>query len=468
MEPARGEGASEGGVGVLETEGPSLQDLLAGYDSEVRASLGEAFAAGTGTERVRALHNSLGPALAVLDAVLESTLCPLIEDLPGGKPVADRILEGCRERAELLRRFEALSKGVAAHNVYPVSGAEIERILEGLERSFDAHTHEETTQVDDVLTKAAASTDPEVVAARLAIAIRSAPTRVHVPTLRHPRSGFLSMLYRDRDRVADWVDTHHGWVDPRTVNGSVRAQQVEELQGEAEAPSTVTVRDLLAGYDATVDAIIEQMRAASSDLDRAETAHRLNAAITIHDSVLCGVLCRFLESIPGGDGPAARLREGCLQRAETQQEWNALTRRVAMQDLYALHRAQADKIVRSLIEDFEEHEKEESLEVSELLEKLPPEAYRRISSPFSDVMWSWHSEGPGLLALRMAVWARRSPTRVHPLMVKHPRSRTLRSFYHFTDYFRDYWPDTALAKWLFPAPSSRPFSEKKVNGPAAR
>ncbi|HVA04699.1 MAG TPA: hemerythrin domain-containing protein [Acidimicrobiales bacterium] len=445
------------------TKESSLRDLLASYDREVRTALDEVRASDTGTQRVRSLHNSLSPAIAVHDAVLASALCPLLDDLPGGSAVADRLRQGCRERGDLLRRFEALSKGVAAHNVYPASGAEVEEILEGLAHSFEVHAQDETTEVNDLLSSVATSTDPQVIAARLAIAARSAPTRVHMPTRQHPRSSFLNRLYRDRDRVADWVDAHHGWADPGATGRSPRARQIEQLQSEAVGPaSTITVRELLAGYDTTVDELIAAVRAARSDVERADAAHRFNAAITIHDSVLGGVLCPLLRSVPGGEEPAARLREGCLQRAQLQQAWNALTHRVSTEDLYALHRPEADEIIGPLIENFDHHEKEGSVEVTELLERLPADAFRTKGSPFADFMWPWHSEGAGVLALHMATWARRSPTRSHPWLVKHPTSRTLRSLYHLTDHFRDFWRENALERWLFPWTPSRPLSGKAV------
>lgn len=455
-------------AGTPQTGDTTLRDLLGVYDGAVRAALDEALAAVTGTDRVRALHNWVSPAIAVHDAVLETALCPLLEDLPGGPEVADRLRQGCQERGNLLRRFESLTKGVAAQNVYPVSGSEVEEILEGLAHSCEVHAQDETIKVNDVLSSAASSTDPEVIAARLAIAARSAPTRVHLQTVRHPRSAFWNWLYRDRDRVADWVDTHHGWADSGTARRSPRMQQVEELQREAEAPSKITVRELLAGYDATVDELIAEVRAARSERDKADAVHRLHAAITVHDSVLGGVLGPLLRSVPGGERPADRLREGCLERSELQQAWKALTRRVPTKDLYQRHRSEADEIIEHLVENFDRHEKEGSPEVADLLERLPAEAYRTKGSRFADFMWPWHSEGPAVLALHMATWARRSPTRVHPLLVRHPTSRTLRSIYHFTDHFRDFWGENALEKWLFPQTPSRPLSAKEVRQSARR
>jgi hypothetical protein len=135
-----------------------------------------------------------------------------------------------------------------------------------------------------------------------------------------------------------------------------------------------------------------------------------------------------------------------------------LTDRVPKDELYRLHRPEVDAIVEPLINSFVRHEKEETLEVTEVLERLPADAYRTKGSALSDFMWPWHSEGPGILALHMALWARRSPTRVHPLLVRHPTSRTLRSFYHLTDHFRDFWGESALERWLFTKTPLRPYS----------
>lgn len=441
-----------------------LRDLLAAYDQAVQVSLREAFGATTGLERVRVLHNQVRRSIVVHDAVIESTLCPLLEDLPEGSAIADRLRQGCRERAELLNRFEAISKGTAASNVYPTSGEEIERILEGLDHSFSSHLHDDT-DISDALQSATEGVDPDVIVTKMAFEARHAPTRTHSAIVEHPGSALLKSLYRRRDRIADWVDTHHGWSDPRETRGSPRELAVKELKREAFA-SSPTVRDLLAGYDAKVDELIAEFRAARADLDKAEAVHRLNAALTIHDSVVAGVLCPLLDAVPGGKASAAQLRQECVQRGELQLAWNALTSRVSADDLYRLNSSEADEIIEPLIENFCSHEKEETLEVAELLDHLPDTAFRTKASPFKDFMWPWHSEGPAALAVRMALWADSSPTRAHSLLVRHPSSRALRSFYHFTDHFQDFWDDSSLERWVLPQHPARPSSDKTL--PAGR
>jgi hypothetical protein len=44
--------------------------------------------------------------------------------------------------------------------------------------------------------------------------------------------------------------------------------------------------------------------------------------------------------------------------------------------------------------------------------------------------------------------------------VRHPHSRTLRSWFHVTDHFRDAWHDTPVERWLFPRLPARPFAER--------
>jgi hypothetical protein len=82
--------------------------LLCGYDRQVEEVLQEALEATTGTERVRFLHK-LRSSLSVHDSVLNSALCPLLDDLPGGPAVADRLRQGCHERADLLIRFRKIT-----------------------------------------------------------------------------------------------------------------------------------------------------------------------------------------------------------------------------------------------------------------------------------------------------------------------------------------------------------------------
>ncbi|MGO9581276.1 MAG: hypothetical protein ACLP36_00555 [Acidimicrobiales bacterium] len=444
---------------TLQSNQTSLRDLLAGYDSEVEEAFREALESTTGSGRVRVLHNTLRPSISVHDAVVVSALCPMLGDLPGGQAVADRLRQGCEERAELLGRFEAASHNVAAQDVYRVAGEEIEQILEGLERSFSAHAHHETTEVGDLLELTGGSLEPDVVAARMAMAAEQAPTRAHGATVKHPTSVPLRKLYRNWDRWYDWSDAHRGWSGAPIRSRSPRAQQVDLLKHQAVA-SPPSVRDLLAGYDATVEAIIEESAAAGTDSERAEAAHRLNAAVTIHDSVLGGVLCPLLEAVPGGAPLAARIREGCRLRAELQQSWEKLSKRTSPENAYRQHSSEAEGIIASLIESFRCHETEETLDVTALLKALPDKAYRTKTSPFADAMWPWYSQGPGALALHMALWAESAPTRVHPLMVRHPTSRILRSLYHWEDYFRDYWGDTALGRWLAPELPAQPFAGK--------
>jgi hypothetical protein len=445
--------------GSEHSTGTSLRDLLNGYDNEVEASLREVRSSTTGLQRVRLLHRTRR-SIAVHDAVLGSALCPLLEELPGGPAIADRLRQGCQERAELLSRFAAAIKGVAAHNVYPVSGEEIEEILEGLELSFDRHVHDETAEVSAALEAAAGIVDPEVLAARMALEALEAPTRAHSVAAKHPRSSMLKGLYRYRDRLADWQDAHHGWLDPQSTQQSPRALQVQELKQKASGASP-TVRDVLAGYDQTVVALIEELGAARTDEAKAEAARRLNAAITVHDSVLGGVLCPLLEAVPSGKDRAAQLREGCHQRAELLHAWNALTDRVATEDLYRQHSPEVEEIIASLIESFHAHEQIETSEVTELLKQLPSSAYRTKATSFGDAMTPWRNEGPELLALRMALWAHSSPTRTHRALVKHPSSRTVRSLYHLVDHWLDFWGDTPLERWFRPNQPPAPFSDDR-------
>jgi hypothetical protein len=395
-------------------------------------------------------------SISVHDAVLVSALCPLLEELPGGSAVAQRLRQGCQERADLLGRFEKVSHNVAAHNVYPVSGEEIERILEALERSFSEHVHDETTEVADLLEVAAGSIDPDVVGASMAIEARRAPTRAHAGSVKHPRSAMLKALFRNLDRFRDWSDSHWGWSDTQATRKSPRTQQVDLLKSQPTG-SPPSIRDVLTGYDATVEDLIVEFRSARTGAEQAEAAFRLNSAIAVHDSVLGGVLCPLLEAVPGGEPLAVRLHEGCRYRAELLQAWGALTKGVEADELARLA-SESEAIIEPLIQSFRSHEREESLDVIPLLEQLPDSVYRTKASPFNDAMWPWHSEGPSVLALRMALWAQSGPTHVHPALVKHPTSRTLRTYYHFRDGFRDHWAESSIGRWLSPGRPSHPFS----------
>lgn len=191
---------------------PSLRDLLAGYDREVEEALQEALATTTGADRVQLLHK-LRRSMAVHDSVVRSVLCPLLDDLPEGPPVAERLRAGCHERGDLLGRFRKVSNGVVPSQVYPVSSAEVEEILEGLTRSFRRHEDEETVDVAAALEASSTSTDPEVLSARMALEAVRAPTRSHAGIGKHPESAVRKKLYHYMDRWHNWNDTHHGWQD---------------------------------------------------------------------------------------------------------------------------------------------------------------------------------------------------------------------------------------------------------------
>ncbi len=447
----------DGSSGFPVEPGPGrLQELLAGYDREVEESLRQAFGSDTGTGRVRVLHNRLGRSIAVHDAVLASALCPLLDDLPGGQPVADRLRRGCEERAELLERFAKLTRGVAATNVYPVSGEEVEEILHRLDASFGEHRHDETARVAEVLSAAATSTDPEVLGALMAARAKRAPTRTHRAVLGRPRSALVSGVYRMIDRTSEWVDAHHGWVDPV---GPVSPRRLALLELRRQAVmSPPTVRGLLGAYDSVIAAMVDDLGKARTAQEKADAVHRLSAAMVIHDSVVGGAVCPLLESVPGGKLLAARLRGECHQRAELLSAWQGLSARRRAEDLFGAPDPEIDGLLGRLVESFEGHEREESLEVVPFLERVPDEAYRTKSSMLEDVMWPWHGQGPALLALRMAGWARSAPTRVHPTLVRHPSSRVLRSCFHLVDHFSDYWNDSVLERWLLPPRPGRPFS----------
>jgi hypothetical protein len=437
----------------------SLRNLLAEYDLLVDEELHEVLKTTTGLDRVRLMHNTLLRSIAVHDAVLESALCPLLEDLPGGRDIADRLRRGCQVRADLARRFKLISSNIAAHNVYPVSGEETEQILVGLQESFRAHADDETLEVGDVLEAAAESTDVDVVATRMAIEAARAPTRVHAATARHPRSSVRRSFNRRLDRLHDWSASHGGWSDPHGAKRSPRQEQVAFLKAEAFS-ATPSVQDLLAGYDRAVDATIDELTNARTSLDQAEAGNRLNAAITIHDAVLGAVLCPLLEAVPGGESLAVRLRAGCHRRAELQEAWAALAKAVPPEDLYVSRASEANAIIDPLVESFRSHETDETSEGTELLKEISDESYRTKGSLVQDAMWPWHSEGPSVLALRMALLAQSTPSHAHSALESNPNSSSLRTYYRFTDHFRDRWADTWAGKFFLPEPPPRPFSDQ--------
>ena len=433
------------GAAVSDTEidkqptGTSLRDLLADYDTRVRDRFRDVADQTTGTGRVQALH-LLGRVLTVHDSVVGSTLCPLLQDLPGGPEVAARLREGCEHRESLLARFQSLSQGTEARNVYPMFGAEIEAILSELERSFDQHVGVETTRVSELLESAATSIHPEVVAARMAIDADRAPGRAHAMAYRHPKSRALRAVYRGIDRVHDWNDTHHGWP-------SRRRRETRSVRPPRRYDRPPSITDLLTGYDRTVEALVAEL-AGQEGPKRAAAAYRLAAAVAVHDAIVGGTLCPLLEAVPEGRPAAATLQSGCRERAAVLEEWNELTRHGSPAELFRTRPEEANELIDKLTASFRVHETSETEGVSAAIEQLRKKSWKFVGtgliSPY--LLPDWPNPEPGVLAAHMALWAERAPTHSHPLLSRHPTNRLLRDFYHHTDRLRDWrrsrhgWP----------------------------
>ncbi len=430
----------------------SLQELMAAYDADMQDSLRRALQAPDGTEKVRVLHSTLRRSVAVHDATLQWTLCPLLDGMSGGAPLVGRLRHGCLERADLLERFEVVTRGVGAANVYPVAGEEIEEILAGLQTSLHRTLSDEAA-VPGVLRGGDRHVDPDAVVADMNRRARQTPSRLHAALVRHP-DGLRRQLYRLRDRFEDWSDAHHGWSDGERPPCSPRALQVAKLTGDAVEPPP-TLRDILAGFDATVEQIIGELRTAAGPEAEAEATRRLSEAIALHDAVLGGVLCPLLQQAPGGARAAERLRRQCLVRVERQEALQRLSSDVGTANLYRLRRADTEAAASALVDSFRSHEKDDALGILDVLQTLPDSAYRTSRSWLHDALWPWHSEGPSMLAMQMAQWARTSPSRSHRRLLRHPSSRLLRSSYHLAGWWRDLPSDTAFGRWLFPRAATR-------------
>lgn len=432
----------------MQTIANPLLELLAGYDHEVEAALAEALDAPSGTERVQLLYR-LRHVITVHDSVVTSALCPLLGELPRGREVAARLREGCTERNALLQRFRALTKGVSAHNVYATDGAEVEHLLDALQASFREHADIETLQVAQVLESSGASTDPDVLAARMALEVRRAPTFAH---RRNRTSALSKTLNRSIDIYREWVDSHHGW---RYVPSSLRERSdgsttvrnetdVEErwVPQEPDSPPLglapeplrrrvwdeirprppwlnsnpiiPSIGEVLASYDRAVDKIADELRAAKTVKQRVGSLGRFQVAISIHDSVLRGTLCPLLHSFAGGGPLADRYAEGTKQRAELLERLDELMK--ARPTAVEAYREQADAVeeaVEELLASFRRHEGDESARVTEFLISLPksPVAPSGLTTASGDRVGAWPSTDPATIATVMALYAERAPAR---------------------------------------------------------
>jgi hypothetical protein len=445
---------------TLTNRGPAswaeLRELLAAHDLEVEQSLQNALARSTGIGRVRALRNHVCPSVAVHDSMLRNALCPLLDMLDEGRPVADALRAGCDARTRFLARFDELSRHVAAQDVYPVSGDEIDEILAGLSASFSEHARTQTPSVAGLLEKAGAGgPGPDDVAARMVSQARLAPTRVHRHLEHHPTARGLRLVCRAMDALADFGDARQSWTDPDEEVPSPRTRLVNALEHLANEEGLSYAR-VLEEFDAAVEEIVSEFDPAQSPARRRLPAHHLVAAIAIHDSVVSGVLCAMLRHVPDGARTATVMRRGCEERAGLQQR----LKKVSMAHGRASgHDQPFEQAIGSLIEAFREHERESTPEVAAFFDRLPESASRTRRSPFQDVMWPWHGEGPALLAIRMALWAESAPTRTHPVTIRHPSRRLLRTVYHLEDHFAGGWKESWLERWIPERSLPRPFAD---------
>jgi hypothetical protein len=361
-------------------------------------TIGEGTDSAMGLDLVQTLHGVVRSPVAVHEVVPVANACPILAGLQGGSALANRVRCESDKRLELLESFETVSRQVAPHNIYPVAGAEVERVIEELNVSLKDRADGETSAVCDLCARA-----------------------LHT--------------------ISDWGDSNLAWPAPDRTVHSPRNELVNALKDEAYA-SPCSASRVLEAWDNKVDVIAAELTSAQTDAERGRAAHRLMAAIAIHDSVESGVLCPILKHADGGDSLAARLRKTFAHHAMLQRSWNELSKGLGTGDVYRVHREGAEDVLDALVQSFRAHRHDDMSEVAEFLETLPSASYRTVWSPLADVMWPWHSEGAALLAIRMALWAESAPTRAHTLTVKHPSSRTLRSFTGFADHLFDHWGDT--------------------------
>ncbi len=437
----------------METTSTPLLDLLASYDQEVEAAFAETLEVSTGTEKVQLLYR-LRHMIALHDAVLAGVLCPMLSSMPQGREVADHLREGCNERGKLLQRFQMLSIGVAARNVYAASGPEVERILTELRSSFRRHSEIETVEVVRALESSGASTDPGVLAARMDLEVRRAPTFAH---RRVPRSGLLKAVYRYVDRYREWVDAHHGW---KYMSAARREERPDQYATAAASQAETTARErwvprepepvrhglsppaaprphvwdevgprppwlrgngtvpsigeVLESYDRAVDKIIDELQAAKTVSEHVESLRRLETAISIHDSVLSGTLCPLLRSLPGGEPFADRYEQGATVRVELSKKLDEiLAVRPDALDAYREHADAVEDPVEQLLASFRHHERDESPRVTEFLSGLPktPATPSELTTASGDRVGPWPSTDPATIATVMALYAERAPAR---------------------------------------------------------
>lgn len=357
------------------------------------SGVGEGSESSIGLDLVRVLREAVGPAVGMPETGPREGVCPILNGLPDGLALADRVRCGHDRKSELLQSFQALSSEVAPHNLYPVAGTEAEQVIEALSISL---RESETGQRAD-----------------------------------------CDLCGRVIESLAGWRQAHFGPRHYDRSSRSPRSEIVKALKSEAhgEAPS---VRRVLEVFDGSVARFADDLGAASTGAERERAGERLLAAVAIHDSVESGVLCPILKRAQGGGPLAARLHEGFAFHALLQRSWEESKREGGPSVARDVSGEGAEQILDVLVESFQAHRLDDMAEVARFLEALPASAFRTRWSPLDDVLWPWHSGGAALLAIRMALWADSAPSRAHAVTLKHPSSRTLRSFTHVAENVFDH------------------------------
>lgn len=357
------------------------------------SSLGEVTTSSIGLDLVRLLRDGMSPAVGAHDAVAKEGVCPILSGLPDGSPLANRVWCLQDRKSELLQAFQGLSSEVAAHNLYPVAGAEAEQVIEALSISLREDGAGERLECD--------------------------------------------LCGRVLEGLAGWRQEHIGRRQDHGPARSPRSEIITALR-RADYGEPPSARRVLEVFDDTVARFVAELGSVSTDAERNAAGQRLMTAVAIHDSVESGILCPILKRAPGGGPLAARLHEGFAFHALLQRSWEEIKSEGAPDNGQGVRGDGAERVLEALVGSFEAHQHDDMAKVTRFFEDLPAGAFRTRRSPLDDIMWPWHSEGAALLAIRMALWADSAPTRAHAVTLKHPSSRALRSVTHLADNFLDH------------------------------
>ncbi len=192
------------------TEDTSVRDLLVSYDKEISELIEIATDSNSASNRLYVL-GQLRHSVAIHDSVIQSVLCPILEELPNGRHTSTPLLSDTQRRSALLEQLRQATLGPSPYALYDRNVAEIDRIVSNIRVNFQQHDTAESVDVGWLLEESSTNTDPDVLAARLALEARRIAGRTSPFSGRRTQTTIRGRMSEYLDDLLEGHSGYHGW-----------------------------------------------------------------------------------------------------------------------------------------------------------------------------------------------------------------------------------------------------------------